>query len=618
MCGICGVLSRRGGDVDARNARVGKMNSQMIRRGPDDEGIWSDERLSLGFRRLSIIDLSRNGHQPMSTPDGRFHLVFNGEVYNFAEIRAQLIAKGVAFVSRSDTEVVLHSLAMWGKSALTKFNGMFAIAFYDSVEGRLLLARDPIGIKPLYYGVSDQWFVFGSQFDQVLSFRKELGTELCRSGISYYLRLGYIPAPHSVFKQIRMLEAGAFIELDREWKVVTGKYWEFPLEKQPRVKADELIDLVNETIEQAVSRQLVSDVPIGCFLSGGIDSPLIAAMVRKNSSESVKAYTLRVQGADCDESQWAMDYAKAIGVEQIVVDCAASDLLHLVRESVQACHEPLADYSILPTMLVSKAAASSVKVMLSGDGGDELFWGYFGRFSSVLSRCSEFEKPYHLRTIERGLLRLSGKRNPGQHLVQRSIGDWVRAKHTRIFDEDIDDVFVDAPPFDDASGFYSYTGFDQDETANWLRWNEFVAHLSMVLLKVDRASMFSSLEVRVPLLDMNVVEMASRVHWKDCLDIQGGIGKLPLRKCLSRYVPKQSVDKKGFSVPMGDWLRGPLRSLVEDVLLSKQSLLGMNIHRNALRRYFESHCSGRTDRAWGVWVLLSLALWEDRYLGTTA
>jgi asparagine synthase (glutamine-hydrolysing) len=202
--------------------------------------------------------------------------------------------------------------------------------------------------------------------------------------------------------------------------------------------------------------------------------------------------------------------------------------------------------------------------------------------------------------------------------VQRSIGDWVRAKHTRIFDEDIDEIFQDAPPFEDVSGFFSYDGFSQDETANWLRWNEFVAHLSMVLLKVDRASMFSSLEVRVPLLDMSVVELACRIHWKDCLDIDGGIGKLPLRKCLSRYVPKQSVDKKGFTVPMGDWLRGPLRSLVEDVLLKKQSLLGLAIHRNALRKFFESHCSGHVDRAWGIWVLLSLALWEERYLKSSS
>jgi len=258
-------------------------------------------------------------------------------------------------------------------------------------------------------------------------------------------------------------------------------------------------------------------------------------------------------------------------------------------------------------------AREQVKVVLSGDGGDELFWGYPGRFASVLAVAGQFGSSYVARQGQRLLRRLSGQCQPGTQWVAPTIGDWYRAKHVRWFEEQLEAIFEDVPPLPPDFTLFDYAGHDPDETAQWLRWNEFVGHLTMVLLKVDRASMHHSLEVRVPLLDLDVVALATRIDWRSCLDLATGMGKLPLRAALARYVPHQTVAKRGFSVPMAQWLRGPLRGRMEEVLLGRRELRGLTFKRGGLERLMADHISGRHDHARGLWLLFSLALWEDRH-----
>lgn len=615
MCGICGEFRASGLD-GTELASLTRCMELMARRGPDDHGYWTDKQAcALGFRRLSILDLSSAGHQPMLTPEGRHALVFNGEVYNFRELRQELEQTGVAFRSTGDTEVVLQALVNWGKKALERFNGMFALALYDKKERRLLLARDPVGIKPLYYLLDRGTVVFGSQFNQLTAHPASRRCKVNPDALGLYLRLGYIPAPYALLKNTHMLEPGSWLEIDATGKTRQGRYFEFPVFQAPDLSGDEAIEAVNAEVQGAVKRQMVSDVPVGCFLSGGIDSPLVAAKMKAALGKTFPTFTIGTGGDKLDESSDATAYAQELGSEHVLWQVKAEDALALLDDVVTASSEPFADDSIFPTLLVSRLARERVKVMLSGDGGDELFWGYFGRFASVLKVAKEFRHPYVLRRGKRVARRALGRRNPGPHLVQPSIGTWYRVKHAWMFEEQIQGLFPAAPGFPEECKLFQYDGHDLDETAQWLRWNEFVAHLTKILLKVDRASMHQSLEVRVPLLDLQVVKLAARIDWRSCLDLKRKLGKLPLRRSLARHLRHQTCRKRGFSVPTGQWLRGPLRERLEMLKSGREHLLGLQINRKAMERFVEDHLAGRADQTQGLWLLLSLALWEDKHSG---
>lgn len=614
MCGICGWLSFPALPEDAP-AIITRMMHLMARRGPDDSGMWTDgQHCAVGFQRLAILDLSPAGHQPMLTPDGRYVLVYNGEVYNFAELRCELEGKGIHVRSTGDAEVVLHVLAQYGRAGLQRFNGMFALAFYDTVCKRLLLARDHAGIKPLYYLLSPAGLVFASQYDQILSHPWARHLSVSPEALAVYLRLGYIPAPHAVLQHTFMLEPGTWLEVDATGRINQGKFFEFPLFRPPDLHGAAAYEAVDAAVTRAVRRHLVSDVPVGVFLSGGIDSPLVTAKMRAVSNGPVRAFTIGTQGDQHDETPDASAYAQALGVEHTIEHVAPATVPALLAQVVASCGEPFADYSLFPTMLVSRLARHSVTVVLSGDGGDELFWGYAGRFAAVLEKAGEFHRsPYWARLARWGISRVLYRNGHAAHLRYRSVGEWYRAMHSRIADAELYALSPELPHETAARDLFTYGGWEADETAQWLRWNEFVSHLTMVLLKVDRASMYHSLEVRVPLLDREVIEVALRVDWASCLDIKRRLGKLPLRTALARHLSYQTETKRGFEVPMDRWLRGPLKEIFVDTVLGRQEILGIPFNRPTVQKMFHRHLTGHANYARGLWTLLSFALWAERH-----
>jgi asparagine synthase (glutamine-hydrolysing) len=595
-------------------ADIEQLTAMMDRRGPDGGGVWSDgAACRLGFRRLAILDLTAAADQPMLTSDGRYALVFNGEMYNFQELRQALQHEGVAFRSTGDTEVVLYALVHWGKAALERFNGMFALAFYDTIERRLLLARDHAGIKPLYYLLTSEGVFCASQYNQLLAHPWSRGLAVSPDALALYLRLGYIPAPYALLQNTYMLEAGSWLEVTADGRTWNGRYYDFPLFRTPDLQGQEAYEAVNAAVSAAVKRQMISDVPIGVFLSGGIDSPLVAAKMQATSSSAIRAFTIGSQASRFDESAAATRYAHHLGLDHVVEHVTPAGALGMLNDVIAACGEPFADYSIFPTMLVSQLARRDVTVMLSGDGGDELFWGYVGRFGSILQSARDFRRPLPWRSLRWGSKKLLNWGNGHENLCWPSIGDWYRAKHTRLPEYWLSRLLPELPAWPAGFGLYDYAGWQPDVTAQWLRWNEFIGHLTMVLLKVDRASMYHSLEVRVPLLDREVIEVATRVDWHSCLDVGHQIGKLPLRATLAAHVPQATTAKRGFSVPMDDWLRGALRPTFETQVVQQAELLGLGLERPVAEQLFQLHLSGERDYSWGLWVLLSLALWEKTH-----
>jgi asparagine synthase (glutamine-hydrolysing) len=550
----------------------------------------------------------------MLTPDRRYVLVYNGEVYNFRELREELSSQGIRFRSTGDSEVVLNALVQYGKEALNRLNGMFALAFYDTSEKRLLLARDHAGIKPLYYLLNASGLVFSSQYDQIMIHRQAKQLQVSTEALALYCRLGYIPAPYALLENTYMLAPGAWLEVDAEGRATQGKFFQFPRFIEPGLRGEEAYEAVDEAVTRAVRRQLASDVPVGTFLSGGIDSPLVAAKMSAVSKEPVRAFTLGIDGDQLDESPDAIAYAREIGVDHLIEYAGPEKVLALVDDVVASCGEPFADYSVFPTMLIAQLARQHVKVMLSGDGGDELFWGYAGRFASVLNKLSDFRpRPAWARTLRRGIRKGLNFGRDEPSLRYQSIGDWYLAKHARVPEDYVRGIFPDLPEWASNFGLFTFDGYEPAKTAQWLRWNEFVGHLTMVLLKVDRATMYHSLEVRVPLLDREVIDVAVRVDWGSCIDIKRKVGKMPLRAALARHITHQTGIKRGFEVPMNAWLRGPLRGTFEDAVMGRKEILGIPCDRKELRKMFQRHLTGQYNYGRGLWTLLSLALWEERY-----
>lgn len=611
MCGIAGELRFR--TEKASQADWDKISSMMSRRGPDDKGFWSDDKYcTLAFRRLAIIDLSSRGHQPMTAANSRYALVFNGEVYNFMDIRKQLESRGIIFCSTSDSEVVLYALITWGTEALAKFNGMFALGFYDSVEKRLLLARDYAGIKPLYYLMCHNGIVFGSQYDQLLAHPWSHALGVSEEALGLYLRLAHIPAPYGLIENTHMLEPGMWMEISVDGHSNRGHFFIFPQYAEPSLRGGEAIDAVDEAITVAVKRHLVSDVPVGAFLSGGIDSPLVVAKMRSVSTNDINTFTIGTGEKETDESKDAQAYAREIGVEHRVEHISPDQALDLISDVIDACGEPFGDYSIFPTLMVSRLASRYHKVVLSGDGGDELFWGYPSRFATLIQLTRDFRMPHWVRRLRWGLNRAFLRGN-NRFLLMRSLGECHWSMHNHLPETLLKKIFPSLPAWPSGCGVYAYDGCDPDRIAQLSRWNEFVYHLTMVLLKVDRASMYNSLEVRVPLLDREVIEVASRIDWRDCLNIGQKMGKLPLRRTLARKVKHQTYAKRGFEVPMATWLRTSLKELFQESVLEQTDIMGLEINRKALKKIFDRHVRGDNNYAWGLWPLLSLALWSKRY-----
>lgn len=617
MCGIAGMLTA---DVLSPTdvSEVAQLGDLMVRRGPDDGGAWNDgAACALAFRRLSIIDLSDGGHQPMVTPDGEHVVVFNGELYNYRELRAELRARGHEFRSTSDTEVVLRSLAEWGTAALARFNGMFAIGWYRPGTRQLVLARDPIGIKPLSWWWSPEAFVFGSQYDQVVRHRRCRRDDVDGHVLEMYLRLGFLPAPWGLIRGTGQLEPGHWLEVSPGTAPIVRPF-RTPQAAPPladRLRGRAADDAVAAAVEAAVVRQSVSDVEMGCFLSGGVDSPLVAAHLQGASSTPIPAFTIGTEDAASDESAAATAYADELGVEHHLRRIGGVDAAAMIDQVAAAYPEPFGDYSSFPTLMVSELAAERVKVVQSGDGGDELFWGY-PRFDKVAHAQRWFRLPHAARVAGYAVTKpLPNPRRPARGIMFPSIGDWYLDAHSGLRDRDFSTIAPDLPGLPETFDLFAYRGpGTHDDLMQWMRSNELRCHLPMILQKVDRASMFHSLEVRVPLLDLDLVDLAASVDPSACL--ADGVGKGPLRRALSRVVPAERIPlpKKGFTVPLRDWLRGDLRGVVQERLIARDPFPNGFFDRNGLAAFYEEHRSGRRDLTRGLWNLLALQLWADAHL----
>ncbi len=588
------------------------MTELMARRGPDDEGFADSAHLSLGFRRLAVLDLSSDGHQPMVTPDGAHTLVFNGEVYNYRELGRELErTHGVTFRSRTDTEVVLQALRLFGADALPRFNGMFSLALWEEPSRTLLLARDPVGIKPLYWLDDQRGIVFGSQYDQIVRHPWCNRERTQADVLTLYLRLGYVPSPYGLIEGTHQLEPGCLLTISPGRSARVQRYSDYP-EARPVADEPALYATLGAAVDRSVGRQMASDVPIGSFLSGGVDSPLVTAAMARHSGTGLPAFTVSTDNAEMDEAPAARRYANEIGCEHVVARITGSEALDRVEDLTLAFGEPFADYSALPTLLVSELARGSVKVALSGDGGDELFWGY-PRFAKLLRNRNWFRVPRALRLFAYAATRHRSF-GPAKGALFRDLGTWYLNAHSRLREPYLSQLGSGVGSLPGDFTLYQLDSVpERADLADWLRLNELRGHLEMVLAKVDRASMFHSLEVRVPLLDRDVAETAFTAPSQIC--IREGMGKLPLREVLGRSVPPGLIDtaKRGFTVPLGGWLRQELSHLVTEQLVEEPLYLPEVFGQPVVRQLVHEHRTG-ADHTAALWVLLALQLWARAHL----
>lgn len=643
MCGIVGFWqpsSSLGSDALSGLAR--KMASTIDHRGPDGDGVWVDPApgIALGHRRLAIIDLSAAAAQPMQSGNGRFVITFNGEIYNYAGLRAELEASGRRFRTHSDTEMMLEAFDAWGiERALNRFIGMFAIALWDRRERRLTLIRDRMGVKPLYWGRHGDVLFFGSQ---PKSFRPHPGWNpaIDPDAIAACLAFNYIPAPLSVWRGIRKLRPGYFVTLDSEGRAEETRYWDLRgaaragadrrLGADPRAAEAELHDLLSD----AVKWRLVADVPVGAFLSGGIDSSTVVALMQSHLSRPAKTFSIGFREASYDEAAYARAVARHLGTDHTELYVEPAEAQAVIPTLPEFYDEPFADASEIPTLLVSRLARQSVTVSLSGDGGDEAFAGYTryrlaGRLNCMLSLL-----PRSLRSgLGKSILGISPaiwdrlfailpeSRRP------RLAGDRLH-KFARVLDfADADDLNgrlirhwarppAAAPLAQAPVQAELDEEFDRAVSAPLDRWQlaDMLTYLpDDILVKLDRASMAASLEGREPLLDHRVIEFAWRLPPR--LRIAEGKGKWLLRRVLDRYVPRALVErpKMGFAVPIDAWLRGPLREWAED-LLSEHSLKGAGLLDAApVRQRLTEHQSGRRNWQYPLWGALMIQAWHRRW-----
>lgn len=638
MCGIAGFLADP--DRSLPLERIATAMADTLRhRGPDDAGVWSDpaQGVALAHRRLSIIDLSPAGHQPMVSACGRYVLTFNGEIYNCAEIRAELERSGAAPVWRghSDTEVLLAAAAAWGlRRALEASVGMFALAFWDRRERTLSLARDRLGEKPLYYGRMGQSVLFASE-PQALWEHPDWVGEIDRGALALLMRHNYIPAPHSVFRGVRKLLPGSIcvIGLDRSAEAIE-RYWApGELGREPFTgSAEEAVDALDRLLRETLSGQMLADVPLGAFLSGGIDSSTIVALMQAMSARAVQTFSIGFEDPDYDEAPHARAIARHLGTEHHELVVSNRDMLDVVPRLAHIYAEPFADSSQIPTLLVAQMARRQVTVALSGDGGDELFAGYT-RYRQIerLARTAG-RIPASLRGLPAAALRLisaerldtligtlAGSRAPrraGDRLLKAAeaggaagVAGLYRALVTLWHDPAR--LVVGGSEPETAFTHISETHFRADPVRAAMSLDLASYLPDDILAKVDRAAMATSLETRVPLLDHRIVAFAARLPTG--LLVRDGATKWPLRQLLYRRVPRDLVErpKKGFAVPLETWLRGPLRewaeALIDPVRLAREGLLDPA----PVQRAWAEHQGGHRNLQYRLWTVLMLQSWLE-------
>ncbi len=623
MCGIAGIVGLDPQWV-AEEHTVRSMCRTLVHRGPDDEGVRVSGPAGLGMRRLSIIDLA-GGHQPLSNEDQSIWVVLNGEIYNFPALRARLEKSGHRFQTNSDTEVIVHLYEEEGIRCVDKLRGMFAFALYDEKQRRLLLARDRLGKKPLYYAIHQQRLIFGSEIKALLAAAPELA-EVSRESLLHYFSYGYVPDPLTAFGPIRKLSPGHTLEL-ADGRVQVREYWDLPRYgvHEPSSEEEALEDL-EERLEEAVRIRLISDVPLGALLSGGVDSSTVVALMRRASAGPVKTFSIAFRSAELNEAQHARTVAQAFGTEhhEMVVEADIWETLDTLTHSLE---EPLADSTLVPQFHLSRMARQHVTVALAGDGGDELFAGY-DRYRNHLQGGWADRVPAWMGKLHRGLLDpvlpegMIGKRRlfnlslpPGERFVDSVSFFPVATRGRSLFTAGfLSEAAKLGSPAELFQRYYERAPAN-DGLSRLLYLDSKTNLPGDILTKVDRMSMAASLEVRAPLLDHALAEWAASLtpHWK----LRNGEGKYLLRKLARRLgVPSSVLDrpKRGFTLPLAEWMRQDLKNELPRLLLEPRTLQRGYWNRQAVERLLTEHFRGRRDHCGAIWLLMVFELWHRNFL----
>jgi len=640
MCGLVGYWDKRG--VDCAVAK--RMALQISHRGPDGAGVWQNKTndLVLAHRRLSIIDLSQAGHQPMSSPCGRYTLVFNGEIYNHLQLRIDLENEGGGFNWRghSDTETLLAALRHWGvEKTLQSLNGMFAFALWDNIDRTLVLARDRMGEKPLYYGNNNGCFFFGSELKSFKAHPLWQGG-VDRNALSLYMRHNYVPAPWSIYQGIHKVPPAHYVVIRDAGQQIADPccYWDLvavaeqSVASRGQLDSAELVDELDHILRDAVRSRMASDVPLGAFLSGGFDSTMVAALMQAQSSQPVKTFTIGFHEQGYNEAVHAKAVAKHLGTDHTELYVSPEEAMAVIPYLSHIWDEPFSDSSQIPTLLVSKLAREHVTVSLSGDGGDELFCGYqrYTQGGKIWKTLSYLPAP--LRQVIGALMKVF----PGApleylfsflpknlqipHLADRlpKLAEVMKERTVESYYHRLishwknpDQLVLGATEpqtiFSSLKQFPEFTDFR--ETMMFLDSMTYLP--DDILTKVDRASMAVSLEARVPLLDHRVVEFSWKVPMS--LKYKDGKGKWLLREVLYRYVPRELMErpKMGFGVPIDEWLRGPLRDWAEELLNEKKLREDGFFDPAPIRKMWQEHVSGKRRWHYYLWDVLMFQAWLE-------
>jgi asparagine synthase (glutamine-hydrolysing) len=622
MCGIAGCFdfSRRS-SYDELFTNISSMTNALIHRGPDSGGVWVDVQtgIGLGNRRLAIIDLTDEGAQPMQSIDGRYVIVFNGEIYNFPMLRAQLEQHGYRFRGHSDTEVMLAAFVEWGiKNAIQQFNGMFAFAVWDCQAHQLWLARDRAGEKPIYYGWVDGCFYFGSEL-KALWAHPSFHASINREVLPLYLRHGYVPTPHSIYEGVYKLPPASLLCVDAEGYEIS-QYWSADeviaqsLLEPFEGSEYEAIEALDTLLRDAIQLQMVADVPLGAFLSGGIDSSVVVALMQAQSSRPIKTFTIGFHESSYDEAKYARAVAQHLGTDHSELYVTPKQARDVIPKLPTIYDEPFADSSQIPTFLVAQQARQQVTVSLSGDGGDELFAGYT-RYLKTDERWGKLRNiPFPLRKGAAFILSKSSDR----------LGRKAQTASSLLNLDSIDDLYLrEMSHWNDPDRLVRDPGASSNHTmkvapvqlSNFfhrMMYADLTEYLpDDILVKVDRACMAVSLESRVPLLDYRVIEFAWRIPV--ALKVRNRQGKWLLRQVLYRYVPPSLIErpKMGFGLPIGDWLRDPLREWA-DALLDSRRIENEGFFRPELiQKTWHEHVSGQRNWEYLLWDVLMFQAWLE-------
>ncbi len=628
MCGICGTfLFSHEAQVDA--AEVRRMNAQIIHRGPDEDGFFLNGRIGMAMRRLSVVDLS-SGQQPISNEDGTIWIVYNGEIYNYPDLKRDLENRGHRFKTRSDTEAIVHAYEEYGVDCPTKLNGMFAFAIWDARKERLFLSRDRLGKKPLYYYKDNERLVFGSELKSLLQ-AKNVPRQVSKEALDLYLTFEYVPAPHSIFADIFKLPAAHSLMIDGEGKTEIRQYWDLHFHENgyhPQDLEEGLVHL----LQDAVKIRLMSDVPLGAFLSGGIDSSCIVALMAQAMKEPVKTFSIGFQEGSYNELNYARAIAKHFKTDhkEFILRPSALDL---TEKLVKHLDEPLGDFSIFPTYLVSKMAREHVTVVLSGDGGDELFGGYdtyladsmYRRYRKIpaairnhvvmpVTRClppGEKKKGWRNR-LKRFV---EGTRYPEDLQHVRWMMFLADEEKAQLYGEAMAPVRSQYLPYDYIRHYFANA--DSQDYVNRQLYVDIKTYLcDDIMVKVDRMSMAASLEARAPFLDYRVVEYAATIP--GALKIRGAQTKYILKKAMAPLLPPEIINrgKEGFSIPIKNWLREELRPMMLDILSPARMRRDGFFNADYVQNLVNEHLQGVENHSHRLWALMVFSIWRDRYLAS--